>query len=126
MSVARDFTLSLWDESLPVSAPPSPSIEIPPWIRVSAQGAEVELLVQPRASRTRVVGIHDQRLKLQLAAPPVDGAANEALVAFVADALDVPQRQVSLVRGETNRRKTLLIQSVPPEQIIRTLAGSLS
>ncbi len=59
----------------------------PAWARDGAGGAVLELLVQPRASRTRVVGEHDGRLKIQLAAPPVDGEANAALLAFLADLL---------------------------------------
>jgi len=67
----------------------------------------VELLVQvqPRASRSRVVGEHGGYLKVQLAAPPVDGAANAALLELLADLLGVPRRQVSLVSGESSRRK---------------------
>jgi uncharacterized protein (TIGR00251 family) len=94
---------------------------MPAWMRVSAKGAELEVLVQPRASRTKVVGVHDNRLKLALAAPPVDGAANEALVGFVAEALHVPQRQVTLMRGETSRRKTVLVEGVPTDVIVRSL-----
>ncbi|MEI7705505.1 MAG: DUF167 domain-containing protein, partial [Deltaproteobacteria bacterium] len=60
-----------------------------PWLREVPGGVVLEVLVQPRASRTRVVGEHDGRLKVQLAAPPVDGEANEALVAFLAGKLRV-------------------------------------
>ena len=54
------------------------------WARDGSGGAVLELLVQPRASRTRIAGEHDGRLKIQLAAPPVEGAANDALLAFLA------------------------------------------
>ena len=104
----------------PSSPTPSPTPQLP-WLRASPHGAELDILVQPRASRTKVVGIHDNRLKLQLAAPPVDGAANEALVGFVADALRVPRRQVTLLRGQTSRRKTVLVEGVAPEEIVRSL-----
>jgi uncharacterized protein len=76
----------------------------PPWARDGAGGAVLELLVQPRASRTRVVGEHDGRLKIQLAAPPVDGEAN-ALLAFLADALGLRRADLALLAGETGRRK---------------------
>ncbi len=79
------------------------------WAREGAGGAVLELLVQPRASRTRVVGEHDGRLKIQRAAPPVDGEANAALVAFLAAALRVRRSDVVLLRGETGRRKTVRI-----------------
>jgi uncharacterized protein len=65
----------------------------------------LELLVQPRASRTRVVGEHDGRLKIQLAAPPVEGEANAALLAFLAEALGLRRADVALLAGETGRRK---------------------
>lgn len=112
--LTRTYTVTL--------PPPTPSAALmPAWMRVSAKGAELEVLVQPRASRTKVVGVHDNRLKLALAAPPVDGAANEALVGFVAEALHVPQRQVTLMRGETSRRKTVLVEGVPTDVIVRSL-----
>jgi len=80
--------------------------------RDGADGAVLELLVQPRASRTRVVGEHDGRLKIQLAAPPVDGEANAALVAFLAGALRVKRADVALLAGETGRRKRVRIGGV--------------
>jgi uncharacterized protein (TIGR00251 family) len=83
-----------------------------PWARDDGGGVVLELVVQPRASRTRVVGEHDGRLKLQLAAPPVDGEANEALVEFLARALGVRRAEVTLLRGETGRRKTVRVAGV--------------
>lgn len=77
----------------------------PPWLSEVAGGVELAVLVQPRASRSKVVGEHGGLLKIALAAPPVDGAANAALLELVADLLGVPRRQVSLVSGETSRRK---------------------
>lgn len=82
---------------------------MPAWLREEAGGVALEVLVQPRASRTRVVGEHDGRLKVQLAAPPVDGEANQALVAFLAEALGVRKADVTIARGETGRRKTVRV-----------------
>ena len=67
------------------------------------------LHVQPGAKRTEVAGVHGDALKIRLAAPPVDGKANAALLRFLADAFGVPQRAVTLVRGETSRQKTVRI-----------------
>ncbi|MEK7691333.1 MAG: DUF167 domain-containing protein [Bdellovibrionota bacterium] len=66
--------------------------------------------VQPRASRTRVIGIRrlaegDERIKIQLSAPPVDGAANEALIEFLAKALALPKANLTLKRGAASRQK---------------------
>lgn len=83
------------------------------WAREGSGGAVLELLVQPRASRSRVVGEHDGRLKIQLAAPPVDGEANEALLAFLADALGVKRADVALLAGESGRRKRVRIAGIP-------------
>jgi uncharacterized protein len=83
-----------------------------PFARDGVGGAVLELLVQPRASRSRVVGEHDGRLKIQLAAPPVDGEANAALLAFLADALRVKRAEVVLLAGETGRRKRVRIAGV--------------
>ncbi len=83
-----------------------------PWARDEAGAAVLELLVQPRASRTRAVGEHDGRLKLQLAAPPVDGEANQALIEFLARALGVRKADLAILRGETGRRKTVRVAGV--------------
>jgi len=82
---------------------------MPPWLRLEPGALLLEVLVQPRASRTRVVGEHGGRLKIALAAPPVDGEANRALREFLAGALGVRQADVSLVRGEAGRRKTVRV-----------------
>jgi uncharacterized protein (TIGR00251 family) len=93
------------------------------WARDGAGGAVLELLVQPRASRTRVAGEHDGRLKIQLAAPPVDGEANAALVAFLADVLDVKRADVALLAGETGRRKRVRVAGVTAAAAAARLAG---
>jgi len=83
-----------------------------PYLKDTPGGIELLVLVQPRASRTKVVGVHDGRLKIALAAPPVDGEANAALVEFVAEALEVKRAQVTLVDGETSRRKRVQVQGL--------------
>jgi uncharacterized protein (TIGR00251 family) len=95
---------------------------LPGWLREEGGAVTLELLVQPRASRTRVVGEHDGRLKLQLAAPPVDGEANAALVEFLAGALRVRKADVEVRRGETGRRKTVRIVGVTAAQVAAALA----
>jgi uncharacterized protein (TIGR00251 family) len=80
-----------------------------PWLREVPGGVVLEVLVQPRASRTRVVGVHDGRLKIQLAAPPVDGEANQALVDFLAGTLGARRSDVSIERGDSGRRKSVRV-----------------
>ena len=83
-----------------------------PWLKPRARTAwSSPLLVQPRASRTRVVGEHDGQLKIQLAAPPVDGEANAALVEFLAKLLRrAPAAGGQLVAGDTSRRKRVRVR----------------
>jgi len=99
---------------------------IPAWAREGAGGAVLELLVQPRASKTRVAGEHDGRLKIQLAAPPVDGEANLALLAYLADALGVKKVDVALLAGETGRRKRVRIAGVGAEDAATRLLALAS
>ncbi len=93
------------------------------WLREVPGGVEVLVLVQPRASRTRVVGEHDGRLKIALAAPPVDGEANAALIQFVADALGVRKHQVTLFEGQASRRKRLRVDGVTLSAVQGSLTG---
>ena len=86
-----------------------------PYLRDIAGGCEAELLIQPRASKTEAVGEHDGRLKIRLAAPPVDGAANEELIRWLADILGIPKRNVSLISGEAGRRKRVRLMGVTAE-----------
>ena len=80
-------------------------------LRVETRGSSVRVSVhvQPRATRSEIVGLHGTALKVRLQAPPVDGAANEALVELIAGALDVPRRAVRVIAGATSRAKTIEI-----------------
>ena len=73
--------------------------------------------VQPKASRSEIAGLHGDALKVRLAAPPVDGAANEELTRVIAKWAGVPRAAVRLVSGHTSRRKILEIEGVTAEQI---------
>jgi uncharacterized protein (TIGR00251 family) len=75
--------------------------------------------VQPRASRSEVVGLHGDALKVRLAAPPVDGAANEALVRLLAGLLDVPRSAVRIAGGLASRSKLVEVDGVAIEAIRR-------
>ena len=75
--------------------------------------------VQPRASRSEIVGLHGDALKVRLAAPPVDGAANEALVALLAEALAVGRRAVRIVSGASSRAKTVEIEGTSASAVMR-------
>jgi uncharacterized protein (TIGR00251 family) len=81
------------------------------WYRSDDTGKRLILTlhIQPGARRTEVVGSHGDALKIKLAAPPVEGAANVALLAFLAGVFGVPQRQVILRQGARSRRKIVEI-----------------
>jgi len=74
-----------------------------------AEGVLLQLSVMPNAKRTQVDGLHDGSLRVRLAAPPIDGRANEALVAWLAKSLGVRKRDVEVLRGESSRRKQVAI-----------------
>ena len=91
-------------------------------VRGGADRVRFAVRVQPRASRSEIVGLHGDALKVRLSAPPVDGAANEALVELVADALGVAKRAVRIVSGESSRSKTVEVEGVTAAAVLR-LAG---
>ena len=84
----------------------------PVWARRDAAGWLLELHVQPGAKRTAAVGEHGGRLKLKIAAPPVDNKANAHLLVWLAAQLGVPKSAVRLVRGESSRQKTVAVCGV--------------
>lgn len=77
--------------------------------------------VIPRARRTEIAGRRGDALLIRLAAPPVDGAANEALLAFLADRLGVPRRRVALRRGAATRDKVVDVEGMSEAEVIRRL-----
>ena len=78
------------------------------FLQKTAEGCRIFLYIQPRASRNRVVGLHDGRLKIQIAAPPVDGAANAEVISFLAGQLGIRKSDIEITSGESGRRKTVL------------------
>jgi uncharacterized protein len=86
-----------------------------------AASAVLNIRVIPRSPRTRVDGRRGDAILVRLAAPPVDGAANEALIAFLSDALDVPRRDVTLVGGERSRDKRVRVAGLDESAAIARL-----
>ena len=82
--------------------------------------------VVPRARATGVAGRHGDALKIRLAAPPVDGAANDELVRFLAERLAVPRSAVTIAAGHTGRRKTVRIAGVETADALRSLEAETS
>jgi uncharacterized protein (TIGR00251 family) len=82
-----------------------PRCDEPGWCHANAEGVMLELYVQPNAKLTEAVGEHDGALKIRLHAPPIDGRANEALLAWLAARLGLARKQIILKSGQSSRRK---------------------
>lgn len=90
------------------------------WWTQQTNSVRLTLHIQPGAKKTEIAGEHGDALKIRLAAPPVDGKANQALMNYLAERFGVPQRQVLLKQGETSRRKVVEISgsSVSPDSLL--------
>lgn len=86
-------------------------------VRETRDGSILAIRVIPRARRSEVAGLRGDALLVRLAAPPVDGAANAALLEFVADFLGVPRKHVTLRSGERSRVKTLHVAGLTASQV---------
>jgi uncharacterized protein len=93
----------------------------PQIVQDSKDGAVLTVHVQPKASRTACVGIHGDALKIRIAAPPVDGAANEELIRFLARALSLPLAAVHIESGAGGRRKRVRLNGVNAAQVMARL-----
>lgn len=90
-------------------------------IRQDKDGASFAVKVAPRASQNKISQIADGALKVRLTAPPVEGAANQALVKLLAKALGLPRSKVRVIKGFKSRDKRILVEGLEPGQIIRLL-----
>ena len=85
-------------------------------------GAILSVHVQPKASTTECVGIHGDALKIRVAAPPVDGAANEELIRFLARQLSIPVTSVQIKSGAAGRHKRVLIKGMTAQFVLARLS----
>jgi uncharacterized protein len=93
-------------------------------IVTSLNGAvRFEVRAKPRASKSRVLGVREGALDVSLAAPPVDGEANEELVSTLASALGVPRRDVTVVRGQGSRQKLVEVRGLAAKEVIARIGG---
>lgn len=86
-----------------------------PAVQWQGEHLQLQLFIQPKASRDQIVGLHGEELKVAITAPPVDGQANTHLVKFLAKQFRVAKGQISIVRGELGRHKTVSIEA--PKQL---------
>jgi len=86
-----------------------------------ADGCTLSVRIHPGARKNGVTGVHADSVKITLTAPPVDGKANEALIAFLAEALQLPRARISLVTGTTSRSKVLRITGKSAAEVAAAL-----
>jgi uncharacterized protein (TIGR00251 family) len=90
-------------------------------IESTGTGVRLRVRVQPRASRTGLAGVHGDQLRIRLTAPPVDGAANDALIRFLAERLEVPRAAVRVEAGAAGRSKLVVVDGITLEAARRRL-----
>jgi uncharacterized protein (TIGR00251 family) len=88
-----------------------------PAVQDNPEGAVLTVHVQPKASKTEYVGLHGGALKFRVAAPPVEGAANEALCAYLAGLFGLPKKAVAVRSGHNSRKKRVVLAGVTAERV---------
>ena len=94
---------------------------LPGFLRVQSDGVLLSVKLQPRASTNEIGDVLGNELRIKVTAPPVDAAANEALVKLLAQQLDCPRNRVELVRGHTSRHKIVKLYGLSPDDVARRL-----
>ncbi len=95
----------------------------PPYLSERNGSICVAVKAQPRARSNEIVGVSGAELKIRVTAPPVDSAANEALLAFLAEVLECPRRSITLVRGASSTHKLFCIEGLTLERALVALGG---
>jgi uncharacterized protein len=93
------------------------------WLKPVAGGVELNLHIQPGASRSEVAGLHGDALKIRVRARPVDGAANAALTDFLASCLGVPRKAVRILHGEKSREKRVWV-ALNTNDVVQRIMGN--
>ena len=94
---------------------------VPSFLRVHSGGVLLAVKLQPRASSDEIGEAMGNELRINVTAPPVDAAANEALVRLLAERLNCPRNRVELVRGRTSHHKTVLLRGLAMEEVAAKL-----
>jgi hypothetical protein len=107
--------------TIPQAIKPVLPMELPGFLRAQAGGALLSVKLQPRASKNEIGRPLGDELKIKVTAPPVDAAANQALIELLAEKLDCARGRVELIRGQTSRHKTLKLHGFSPEEVAEKL-----
>lgn len=94
---------------------------LPSWLTERPDGCVLSVHVQPGARGAGVVGEHGDALKIRIDSPPIEGRANQALIAFLASRLDLAKGALTLLSGESSRRKRVLVSGLPAADLLRRL-----
>ena len=97
---------------------------LPSFLRAQPDGTLLSVKLQPRASASQIGEALGDELRIKVTAPPVDAAANQALVELLAETLGCSRSRVELIRGQTSRHKTLKLHGFKPEEVQQKLAGA--
>ena len=95
---------------------------MPPFLHPQADGLLLSVKLQPRASANEIGEPLGNELRIKVTAPPVDAAANEALLKLLAQQLHCPRNRVDIVRGHTSRHKTVILHGLAPEDVLARLS----
>jgi uncharacterized protein len=95
----------------------------PAFLRAESDGVMLSVKLQPRASANEIGEPLGNELRIKVTAPPVDSAANEALIRLLAETLDCPRNRIELVRGNTSRHKVLRLHGISAETALAKLVG---
>ena len=96
-------------------------MSLPAFLRAQPDGVLLSVKLQPRAAKNQIIGAQGNELKIQVTAPPVDSAANEALIEYLAEKFDCGRNRMKIVRGHKSRHKTLKLYGFAPEEILQII-----
>jgi len=89
---------------------------------LSENSVNIQVQIQPKSSQNQIVGLHDGRLKIKIAAPPVDGKANESLIEFLAKTFKISKSNIEILKGHTSKLKTIKLSGIS-ENTYRSIIG---
>ncbi len=96
------------------------------YVKETPQGAVLMVMAAPRSSKTEIVEIQQDRVKIKVKAPPVDGEANSALVEYLSKTFKIPKKSVILEKGQTGKQKSFLLVGLTQVQVCQTIEAILS
>jgi hypothetical protein len=99
-------------------------VALPNYLRAQSDGTLLSVKLQPRASASEIGDALGDELRIKVTAPPVDAAANQALVELLAETLDCSRSRIELIRGHTSRHKTLKLHGFTPEAVLAKVTKS--